>query len=99
MKKNENKMNDEPEFSSISLKLCVGEDLEFVEVNQDEMPGETWDSFESSDFYEHFDTHQANTQSAATSTTKTTKRPRPNGKLMLVLRFSTRIGIQRVVKI
>lgn len=45
--------------------------MEFVEVNQDEMPGDTWDSFESSDFFDNLDTTQAHTGSAATSTTKT----------------------------
>lgn len=74
----------------------LGEDLEFVEVNQDEMPGETWDSFESSDFYENFDTHQANTQSAATSTTKTTKRARANGKLMVFSGHFQRMDVREI---
>lgn len=45
--------------------------MEFVEVNQDEMPDDTWDSYESSfDFNDDLDAQQANTESAATSTTK-----------------------------
>lgn len=63
-----------------NLFYILDEDLEFVEVNQDEMPEETWDSFESSDFYENFDAHQVSTQSAATSTTKTTRPALANGK-------------------
>lgn len=59
----------------------LGEEMEFVEVGQDEMPGNTWDSFESSEFYnnlddgaqEHFDA------AAATSTTKTVKSTPING--------------------
>lgn len=56
--------------------------MEFVEVNQDEMPSDTWNSFESSDFFEDLDTTQAHTGSAsaaaATSTTKTME-PTPHG--------------------
>lgn len=48
-----------------------GEEMEFVEVNQDEFPDNTWDSFESSDFFDNLDMPHANTESAATSTTKT----------------------------
>lgn len=49
--------------------VVSGEDLEFVDVNQDEMPGETWDSFESSDFYDSFNNQATHVESAATSTT------------------------------
>lgn len=58
-----------------------GEDLEFVAVGNDEMnedlAGETWDSFESSDYYENLDNLQTHNE-AATSTTRTTKH-RHNG--------------------
>lgn len=40
-------------------------------MHQDELPGETWDSFESSDYYENVDSQQMHAESAATSTTKT----------------------------
>lgn len=49
----------------------TGEDLEFVDVNQDEIPGETWDSFESGDFYENMDNQQPLAETTASSTTKT----------------------------
>lgn len=56
----------------------LGEDLEFVDVHQDDLAGETWDSFESSDFYENLDNQQA--ESAATSTTKTVLLQTGDGK-------------------
>lgn len=53
--------------------------MEFVDVNQDEIPGETWDSFESSDFYEHLENGQTQSETAASSTTKTNP-PKWTGK-------------------
>lgn len=53
--------------------------MEFVEVNQDEMPGNTWDSFESSEFYDNLDSVQEQFESTATSTTKTMKFTPNNG--------------------
>lgn len=57
--------------------------MEFVEVNQDEIPGNTWDSFESSEFYDNLDDgggdEQENFETAATSTTKFTKFTQNNG--------------------
>ncbi|XP_055307774.1 uncharacterized protein LOC129571921, partial [Sitodiplosis mosellana] len=66
----------QPTLPDMDLQQSVvstikSEDLEFVDVNQDEMPGETWDSFESSDFYENLDNHQPHAETAASSTTKT----------------------------
>lgn len=53
--------------------------MEFVGVNQDEMDN-TWDSFESSfDFNDDLDVQQANTESAATSTTKNLATTSQNG--------------------
>lgn len=55
--------------------ISTGEDnLEFVEVSHVELPSETWDSYESSELYEYHDNTQANAESTATSTTRTTKR-------------------------
>ncbi|XP_031635544.1 uncharacterized protein LOC116348631 [Contarinia nasturtii] len=53
------------------VSTIKSEDLEFVDVNQDDddMQGETWDSFESSDYFEGLDNSQMDTEAAATSTT------------------------------
>lgn len=60
----------------------LGEEMEFVEVNQDECPGNTWDSFESSEFYDNLDGGaQEHFESAATSTTKTMKFTPNNGSI------------------
>lgn len=56
------------------------EEMEFVEVNQDEMPGDTWDSFESDNIFDNLDISQANTESAATSTTKIMELHRNKGE-------------------
>lgn len=59
--------------------------MEFVGVNQDEMDN-TWDSFESSfDFNDDLDVQQANTESAATSTTKNLATTSQNGMLQFNL--------------
>lgn len=50
------------------------------------MPGETWDSFESSDFYENIDNPQMYTDTAATSTTKLSKRTAANCKFVVNLK-------------
>lgn len=55
--------------------------MEFVEVNQDEIPGDTWDSFESSEYYDNLDGTQEQYESAATSTTKTMKFTPNNGMI------------------
>lgn len=54
--------------------------MEFVEVNQDEIPGDTWDSFESSEYYDNLEGIQEQFESAATSTTKTMKFTPNNGR-------------------
>lgn len=59
--------------------LDLGEEMEFVEVNQDEMPDDTWDSFESFDSIDDTDVQQTITESAATSTTKTMESTSHNG--------------------
>lgn len=50
---------------------ALGEEMEFVDVNEDDMPDDTWDSFDSFDFNDDLDIPQTNIESAATSTTKT----------------------------
>lgn len=61
----------------------LGEEMEFVEVNQDEIPGDTWDSFESSEYYDNLDGTQEQYESAATSTTKTMKFTQNNGMVLI----------------
>lgn len=75
------------------MSFRSGEEMEFVEVNQDGLPDDTWDSFESFDFNDGGDVQQTNTGSAATSTTKNLATTSRNGKLQCV-RLSTTRSIQ-----
>lgn len=69
--------------SNLTCFFCyAGEEMEFVEVNQDEIPGDTWDSFESSEYYDNLDGTHEQYESAATSTTKTMKFTSNNGMIL-----------------
>lgn len=54
-------------------------------MNQDD-PGETWDSFESADFYEHLNNGQAHAETAASSTTRSNP-PKWTGKRFILFFF------------
>lgn len=74
-------------FTEISLLFFyVGEEMEFIDVNQDDMPDDTWDSFESSFDFNEEDSNiqQANIESAATSTTKNLPLTSQNGISFLI---------------
>lgn len=65
------------------VSTIKSEDLEFVEVDQDEMnddlQGEMGDSYDSSDYFENIDNLQTYSESAATSTTRISNKRPTNG--------------------